>query len=301
MTDRPDLETRADPRFGFRRLAEQPANDQVERYFREEYYGAILRGEKSVDIKRSMEGGPEARRQAAWMANTLYADIAHILDSLAPGRRVLEVGCGLGDLLEDLSNRGFDVSGVEIAEPAARHAQARGLDVHLGAFGDLASGDLREARYDAVMFINVLEQIPDVETVLATARSLLTPGGLLVVRAGNDFNPMQQIIAKELGHGDYWVVPDHLYYFDFDSLDRLFTSLGRTTVYRQGDFPMELMPLLGMDFLADPAIGKQAHEARVRLEEYLPPDLRRRLYHALGEAGFGRCLLMAARQEAPRP
>ncbi len=299
MPDTPaklDLSVRRDPAHGFAELASRPSREEVEAYFREDYYGAIERGEKAVDIKRSMEGGEAADRQKRWMAETLYADIADILASHAPGRRVLEIGCGLGDLLVDLAGRGFEVAGAEIAPKAAAIARERGLTVHEGAFEDLLAGSLKTVRFDAVIFVNVLEQMPDPEAALKAAHNLLDDDGIVFVRSGNDFNPLQNTISARLGHGDYWVVPDHLYYFDFDSLASLMSSCGLETVHRQGDFPMELLVLLGHDFVGDPACGKDAHERRVNFEMTVPAETRRRLYRAFGAAGIGRCLMMAARK-----
>lgn len=291
-----DLTVITDPKHGFAKLAQQPSRETVEAYFRDDYYGAIERGEKAVDIKRAMEGGDAASHQARWMSETLYADIATILRDHAPGNRVLEIGCGLGDLLVDLKARDFDVAGVEIAPPAAEQARARGLTVHEGAFETLLETELKNAAFDAVIFVNVLEQMPDPESALRAAETLLAPGGIVFVRSGNDFNPLQNALSEQVGHGDYWVVPDHIYYFNFDSLEALLRDCGLNPVHRQGDFPMELLALLGHDFVADPSCGKDAQERRVNFEMTVPAETRRRLYRALGEAGLGRCLMIAARK-----
>lgn len=299
MPDTPrktNLKVEIDDQHGFAKLLEHPSQAEVETYFRDTYYGAIARGEKAIDIKRSMEGGIAAQRQARWMSEALYADIAAVINEYAPGRRILEVGCGLGNLLNDFKVRGFDVTGVEIAPHAAAIAQESGLDVHEGAFEALILTTLKDARFDAVLFINVLEQMPNPEAALRAAHELLTPDGIVFVRAGNDFNPLQQTISKQLGHGDYWVVPDHIFYFNFESLASLMADCGLETVHRQGDFPMELLVLLGHDFVGDPSCGKEAHERRVNFELTVPAKTRRQLYHALGSVGLGRCLMMAARK-----
>jgi len=290
------LTVEIDPDHGFRKLVTRPSRNQVEDYFRDDYYDAIEKGEKAIDIKRSLEGGQEASDQANWMADTLYADIAWIIKTHTSGLRVLEIGCGLGDLLADLQGRGFETEGAEIAPPAAQKARERGLTIHEGAFEDLAATSLSNERYDAVLFINVLEQMPDPQSTLSTAQSLLKDDGIVLVRSGNDFNPLQTTLSEQKGHGDYWVVPDHLYYFDFESMEHLFETCGLKSVYRQGDFPMEMMALLGFDFIADPACGKEAHQRRVAFEQSIPAEIRRKLYASMGQAGFGRCLMMAARK-----
>ncbi|GAB4540180.1 MAG: class I SAM-dependent methyltransferase [Parvularculaceae bacterium] len=290
------LETERDENYGYRVLKTRPAAEEVAKYFREDYYGAIASGEKAADIARALSGGEEAARQARWMRHTLYADVLEMIRMHAPGGRVLEIGCGLGDLLLYLEENGCAVRGVDIAPKAVEAARARGLDVALGDFRKLAGDALPRESLDAILFMNVLEQMPEPDEVIAAAHGLLAPGGVVIVRSGNDFNPLQIEAARATGAGEFWVTADHLSYFSFSSLERLFDAKGLETVAAQGDFPMEMMALLGFDYLNDPAQGGEAHRRRVAFEEALTPEVRRRLYRAFAQAGLGRCLLMAARK-----
>jgi hypothetical protein len=57
---------------------------------------------------------------------------------------------------------------------------------------------------------------------------------------------------------------------------------------------MELFLLMGLDYVDDPEVGNRCHGYRVALEKALTPELRRRLYGALAEAGLGRnCRILA--------
>ena len=100
-----------------------------------------------------------------------------------PGRnRLLDVGCGSGQFLHLARERGWEVMGTEIAEPAVRAAQAADLPVHLGSLTTL---DLPESSCDVVTLWNVLDFIPDPVEHLRAAKRVLTPGGLLVARVAN--------------------------------------------------------------------------------------------------------------------
>jgi 2-polyprenyl-3-methyl-5-hydroxy-6-metoxy-1,4-benzoquinol methylase len=285
------LPTEIDPRYGSRRLSETASTGDVHEYFRTAYYDAINSGEKGVDIKRSLDGGSEAENQRTWLANTLYADLAWAITQFSNGKRVLDAGCGTGDLLDDLQQRGFEVEGAEIAPEAAASTRAKGHTVHEGAFETLSSA----TRYDAVLFISVLSHASDPQAMLEHARRLLAPGGVVIIRSGNDFNPLQSVLANDKAHGEYWVTADHQHYFSFDSVGRLLDAAGFDLAYQQSDFPIEMLALMGRDFVGDADLGKAAHEQRVCFEGNIPNDTRRTLYQALANAGLGRCLFMVGR------
>ena len=87
----------------------------------------------------------------------------------APGR-VLEVGCGRGDLAWQVARLGYQVSAIdpEAPEGAIFHA------VPLEEFSD-------PSPFDAALANLALHHIPDLEGALAKIRRLLRPGGRLIV------------------------------------------------------------------------------------------------------------------------
>jgi SAM-dependent methyltransferase len=290
------LATALDPAFGFRHLNPMPARTDVHAFFAEEYYVLIADGRKAADIARALHGGAAAERQRQWLRATLHADIAETIATHAHGRRVLEIGCGLGDLLLDLQAKGFTGEGIEISPIAADEARKRGVAVHQGAFEDLADAALKNERFDAILFINVLEQMHDAPAVLTRAAALLAPGGIVIVRSGNDFNPLQLALRDQMDKPEYWVVEDHVYYFDYGSIGRVMEAAGLRVVDQQSDFPMELFPLLGFDYVAQPEIGGDCHARRMQFEENLPQATRRALYRAFAAAGMGRCVFVVGRK-----
>tara|TARA_R110000868_G_scaffold32400_1_gene117840 strand:+ start:22437 stop:23312 length:876 start_codon:yes stop_codon:yes gene_type:complete len=285
------LKTEPDERYGSRRLDTRSSTEDVHAYFRTAYYDAVQGGQKGVDIKRSLDGGEAADAQRRWMAQTLFSDIAWLIETQAPGRRVLDAGCGTGDLLSDLAGRDFDVEGIELAPAALAAAQSKGHSVHGGDFESFEPA----TPFDAVLFMHVLSHASEPQAMLEHARKILAPDGVLLIRTGNDFNPLQQVLSGDLGHPEYWVSADHQHYFDFASVERLMDAAGFDLVYSQSDFPMEMIALMGQDFIADPALGKSAHDQRVHFEMQVPPETRRQLYRAFAQAGLGRCVLMAGR------
>ncbi|NQW12294.1 MAG: methyltransferase domain-containing protein [Alphaproteobacteria bacterium] len=289
--------TRLDARFGHRVLDPMPTQEELEAFYRDTYYTLIDEGRRAADIARSRRGGEEADDQARWLSETLHRDITDAIQEHGNGgKRVLEVGCGLGGLLADLADRGFEPLGVDLATAAVEAVRERGFTAHAGAFDELVSaGTIVPGSVDAVLFVNVLEQTFDPAANLAAAAKALAPGGVVIVRSGNDFNPLQTAAVDALGMPRWWIsAPEHIHYLSYDAVEAMMRSVGLSPRYRQSDFPMELFLLLGSDYITDKSLGGDCHHRRVAFERALPVATRRRLYQAFAQAGMGRCLFVVA-------
>ena len=90
------------------------------------------------------------------------------VDNVAPGSRILDVGCGIGEVARSLARRvaGAEVTGID--NDPAMVADARRMDNPANlrfAHGD-AAGDLPDGRWDVVVLSNVLEHLDDRVAVL---------------------------------------------------------------------------------------------------------------------------------------
>ena len=155
-------------------------------------------------------GGPVQRLEDAWRRRQ-FGEVARWLAELRPGRgRLLDVGCGSGELLEALRDDGWRVRGVEPSTRSAEIARTqRGLDVQTAAFDDAA---LPESSCDVVVLAAVLEHLHDPLAALTRARRLLTPGGLVAVLFLPRFDAPQARLF-----GPRWIgldLPRHLYQFE---------------------------------------------------------------------------------------
>ena len=95
------------------------------------------------------------------------------------GGRVLDIGCGEGELLSLLSNW-FECEGVEPSETAAAESTRRGVKVTVGFFEDV---DLPEESYDLVTMYAVLEHVYDPVQVLSKVNRVLKPGGIVAIKS----------------------------------------------------------------------------------------------------------------------
>jgi len=94
-------------------------------------------------------------------------DYTRIIDLIPPVSRVLDLGCGHGELLFRLKQRGFEnLTGVELDEEAIVSCSRLGLDVlHLDLNQHLDS--FLDGSYDCVVLSRTLQAVLDVEGLLA--------------------------------------------------------------------------------------------------------------------------------------
>lgn len=95
-----------------------------------------------------------------------------------PGRRVLDMGCGTGGMLEPLRAFG-GVEGVDASESAVRFCHERGET----AVTHLTSDELpfADGTFDVVTALDVIEHIEDDTAAVREVRRVLAPGGIFLV------------------------------------------------------------------------------------------------------------------------
>jgi SAM-dependent methyltransferase len=136
-----------------------------------------------------------------------------------PGR-LLDVGCGRGDLAEWFAQRGWSVAGVEPGAQACALAGARGVEVHCGTLED---APWPAGTFQAITFNHSLEHIPDPEAAVQQARELLAPGGMLIVSVPNFGCWQRRLFGSRWFHLD---LPRHLQHFDRHSLPSMLRRNG---------------------------------------------------------------------------
>lgn len=270
-----------------------------------------LYGERFYEEDKATYLADVERDRAYWDA--IWSIRRGMIETAVPApreraRRILDVGCSGGFLLDHFQQHGWEGFGIEPSRQAARHARERfGLDVFCGellAF-DLASDrEFREPggeRFDAVHCAQVLEHVLDPEACVARIAELVLPGGVAFVEVPNDFNVLQEIARQKLGKSAWWIAPDHhLNYFDARSLAALLARHGLVEIDRVASFPIEMFLLMGEDYVGQPEIGRACHGRRMAFERAWIDSGRTRelaeLYRALAAAGVGRtCGILARR------
>jgi ubiquinone/menaquinone biosynthesis C-methylase UbiE len=192
-----------------------------DRWLADEIYDAEV-NPRGIDL--NIRAGPQLREYIA-IADRIAAD--------RPGR-VLDWGCGWGQMTDLLARRGIDVEAFDV-NPAVSEPTRRALE-NFPPHTALISGDERTLPYpdggfDAVLSCGVLEHVVDPDRSLDELRRVLRPGGrLFVYKLPNRYSYLEKI-AKVTG----------LYYHGRLEHDRLYTPFSaRDIVERHGFVVTEL-------------------------------------------------------------
>jgi SAM-dependent methyltransferase len=133
---------------------------------------------------------------------------------------VLDFGCGAGDFLIELRERGWDCHGVELNAGAIAAARGRGLDVRRSIDGPDGYAD---AAFDYVRANHSLEHVLDPRTILSEMYRVLKPGGTLFIGV-----PTRDGLPAKV-FGRYWWylgAPVHPVTFSTSGLVELLRSVG---------------------------------------------------------------------------
>jgi 2-polyprenyl-3-methyl-5-hydroxy-6-metoxy-1,4-benzoquinol methylase len=157
------------------------------------------------------------------------------LNRIAPcisGKRpkLLDVGCGIGVVMEAAEARGWEAVGVDISRRIVDHCREKGLQCQRVANWDLP---FENESFDVVTAWSVIEHVTDVRDVLREWNRVLRPGGVLAM----DTSDAACLKARLLGtrYRGIWV-PGHTYTFTRSTLREF---------CRQAGFVEVRQPLIG--------------------------------------------------------
>jgi 2-polyprenyl-6-hydroxyphenyl methylase/3-demethylubiquinone-9 3-methyltransferase len=114
------------------------------------------------------------------------------------GRKLLDVGCGGGILSEGLCYRGATVTGIDMGEAplqvARLHALESDLDIAYIKTTVEEYAESHPGEFDIITCLEMLEHVPSPDSVIASCKKLLKPGGNLFLSTINR-NPKAYLSA----------------------------------------------------------------------------------------------------------
>jgi SAM-dependent methyltransferase len=173
--------------------------------------------------------------QAGGRPEDYYNQARPEVAALVPPRchRVLEVGCGCGELGRLLRRRGHHVTGIELVPEMAERAR-RWLDSVVTADVERDGFPFPAASFDALVFADVLEHLVDPWRVLREAVELLAEDGVVVASIPNvqNIDVLRRLLRGRWDYRERGILDiGHLRFFTLHSIRALFVQADLTVVH----------------------------------------------------------------------
>lgn len=274
---------------GFKHLIPIPTQEEMASYYKTEF------------VKKRPELIDKIKEDLEWW-KMVYAEKYNFFERYLSkkDRRLLDVGCGLGYFLKVGKDRGWEVIGIEPSDQSVRHACGHGLEILNATLNDEKVKQL--GKFNVVHMHEVLEHLFDPIEALSICYDLLVPGGSLCLVVPNDYNILQNMLRDKMGFKPWWVAPpEHINYFDGDSLQRLVQTKGFEIILKTTTFPMEIFLLMGQNYVGNNQLGRECHFRRKNFELNLQKgglqEFKVKLYKMFADEGIGREIMLIARKK----
>jgi SAM-dependent methyltransferase len=203
-------------------FAPERSTEELHELYTDDYFEDYSHGESYTADEAQRRY--EARQRLEWMGGFTR-----------PGR-LMEIGAAAGIFLDEATNVGYDVFGIEPAPGLAEIARSRfGVDV---AVGFIETATIPPEPFDVVCAWHVLEHIREPQPALVRLREILKDDGLLFLEIPN----IESYRARRLGPD--WFHLDPKNHVGFYTIDHLRELLG------QARFALvETMSVSGLSYL----------------------------------------------------
>jgi len=253
---------------GYWHVYPMPTEEELNTFYESKYYESIGDNRTMTDKLYDPDG----------FYTIQYEDRLRNLMEIFPShlpKTVLDIGAGYGDFLRFMKKHGWETQGLEPSRQAFELIKDREiLNVYYGSIYELS--DLNFKLASLVTLNNVLEHLRDPRKALEIVKKhVIMPESILCIVVPNDFNLLQELLMKTVLKNNTekqypWInPPEHLNYYSIKTLKEFLVKCGFRILYLTTDFPMEFFPLMGLDYITHPEVGRNAHLKRVQFEKYL--------------------------------
>lgn len=158
-----------------------------------------------------------------------YSIFAKIYKLIPEGTNVLDVGCHTGKFGAVLKQKGCRVTGIEINTAAAEEAKRILDDVRIADVEAIDTFHVLKEKYDAILFLDILEHCQWPGEILKRARESLAPEGFVLASIPNIANWSSRLNLL-LGRFEYEPIglmdETHLRFYTIKTARKLFESAG---------------------------------------------------------------------------
>ena len=118
------------------------------------------------------------------------------INLLKPNNRILEIGCGIGSVVFELSGQGYDITGTDISREAIAYGLKKYGDIRL----EVQAAEIlpyENRSFDVVLSFDLFEHIARIDKHISEVCRVLQPGGYYLFQTPNKYS---NVIFETLSH-----------------------------------------------------------------------------------------------------
>jgi SAM-dependent methyltransferase len=173
--------------------------------------------------------------------NTRLEEITSEFSSYRRHNRLLDIGCGAGNLLQAARKNGWNAQGLDVSAGAVKHVRDLGFEVFEG---ELQNASFPSQHFDVVTAAELLEHLVDPRPLLQEVARILRPGGLFWTTTPHARGLSGRVLG--LKWRCVWP-PEHLQLFSIRGLTKLLRDAGfrQLRMKTTGGNPVEIFHAMG--------------------------------------------------------
>jgi len=299
-----------DTPFGYKVFREPPNQIELNSYYAENYYQNPVKS-STYQIDYSTEENLERSLKIQLLYEFIHSHLSESLESNSnnssvsiQSKKFLDVGCGEGFVLKFFKDSGWEIVGVDFSTHGIRtkNPELESFIIQGDVYEELNSLKEKSSKFNVIFLGNILEHVLDPIALIDQLKKLLEKHGLLVITVPNDFSDLQRfLLNNNLVNEEYWIgYPDHLNYFNLDSLSKLLSDKNLPVIDQFSDFPIEwFLVNSNSNYISNKLKGKDAHNARIAIATLINSsknlDAKMNFWRSLSALGMGRTITTISR------
>lgn len=285
-------------KFGFYQVKPMPTQEELNEYYSKDYFQKCTSKTYSAEYSKDEK---EYFRNISLIAERVWQKFSHKNKG-----SIIDVGCGEGYFIDYFAKKGWRIEACDFSSHGMKKHNPQILKHFVqGDIYDVLDNIIKnKKKYDFVNLKNVLEHVLDPLDLLEKLKKIMHSKSLLRIQVPNDFSSFQEfLVKKKLTEETWFSPPDHLSYFNFDSIKKLLNKKGFSVVTTLTDFPIEVFLFnKHSNYFLDNEKGKQAHLARTEISNFLLKqggvDKYINYLSSSADLGFGRSIMIFVRLKA---
>ena len=271
-------------KLGYKKIEEKPTRKELKDYYEKKYYSQ----QKNYHTEYSHE-------EIKYLKNKLNQKFLLLNNHLDnSSKSFLELGSGEGWVLNKFYENGFQVLGLDYSDTGCKNHNPKMIPFM--KLGDLENEIMTlDKKFDVIWIENVLEHVIEPKELIKNTKIILKESGLLAVSVPNDFSLVQMDLLKKgrLKNKEYWISPpDHLSYFNKETLIRFFEEFNFNLIDLISDYPIDLNLYCDLtNYVDKKSIGGKVHKKRIEIENLfssISDEKTNNLSRCFADLGIGR-------------